>query len=162
MDCNTPGFPVLHYLSEFAQTHVSIELVMPSNHLIFCHPLLLLSSVFPGIRLFSSESALHITWSEYWSFSFSISPSDEYSGLIFFSTNWFNVLAVQGTLKSLLQQLICLIKYNIFFSDIHTFKHFKIYFFQFLKNEPWKLIRKVYMIQKFISLTQKIICFVHS
>ena len=76
-DCSVPGLLVLHYLSEFAQTHVSIELVMPFNNLIFCHPLLLLSLVFPGIRLFSSESALPITWPKYWSFSFSISPSNE-------------------------------------------------------------------------------------
>ena len=157
MDCNTSGFPVLHYLSEFAQTHVSIELVMPFNNLIFCHPLLLLSLVFPGIRLFSSESALPITWPKYWSFSFSISPSNEYSGLISFSTDWFDLLAVQGTLKSLLQQLICLLKWNIFSSDIHAFIQFKMFFFQFLKNEPWKLIKKVYLIQKFISLTHRII-----
>ena len=103
MNCSTPGFPVLHYLSEFTQTHVSIELVMPFNNLIFCHPLLLLSLVFPGIRLFSSESALPITWPKYWSFSFSISLSDEYSGLISFSTDWFDLLAVQRILKSLLQ-----------------------------------------------------------
>ena len=81
----------------------SIESVMLSNHLILCCPLLLLPSVFPNIRVFSSESALHIRWPEYWSFSFSISPSNEYSGLISFSINWFDVLALQGTLKNLLQ-----------------------------------------------------------
>ena len=81
----------------------SIELVMPSNHLILCHPLLLLPSVFPSIRVFSSESALCIKWPKYWSFSFSISPSNEYSGLISFRIDWFDLLAVQGTLKSLLQ-----------------------------------------------------------
>ena len=79
---------------------MSIKLVMPSNHLILCH--LLLSSVFPTIRVFSNELALHIRWPNYWSFSFSISPSNEYSGLIFFRMNWFDLLAVQGTLKSLL------------------------------------------------------------
>ena len=82
---------------------MSIESVMPSNHLILCHPLLLLPSIFPSIRVFSSESALRIRWPEYWSFSFSISPSKEYSGLISFRIHWFDLLAVQGTLKSLLQ-----------------------------------------------------------
>ena len=82
---------------------MSIELVMPSNHLILCHPLLLLPSIFPSIRVFSNESALRIIWPEYWSFSFSINPSNEYSGLISFWSNWFDLFAVQGTLKSLLQ-----------------------------------------------------------
>ena len=82
---------------------MSIELVMPSNHLILCHPLLLLPSIFPSIRVFSNESVLRIRWPKYWSFSFSISPSNEHSGLIFFRMDWLNILAVQGTLKSLLQ-----------------------------------------------------------
>ena len=82
---------------------MSIELVMPSNHLILCHPLLLLLSIFPSIRVFSSESVLHIRWPKYWSFSFSISPSNEYPGLISFRIDWLDLLAVQGTLKSLLQ-----------------------------------------------------------
>ena len=82
---------------------MSIMSMMPSNHLIFCHPLLLLPSVFPSIRVFSNEFALHIRWPKYWSFSFSISPSSEYSGLISFKVDWFDLLAVQGTLKSLLQ-----------------------------------------------------------
>ena len=81
----------------------SIEYVMPSNHLILCHPLLLLPSIFPSIRVFSNEPVLHIIWPKYWSFSFSISPSNEYSGLISFRIDWFDLLAVQGTLKSLLQ-----------------------------------------------------------
>ena len=81
-----------------------IELVMTSNHLIFSCPLLLLPSVFSGIRFFSKESVLHIRWLEYWSFKVSISPSNEYSGLISFRIDWFDILAVQGTLKSLLQQ----------------------------------------------------------
>ena len=81
---------------------MSIELVMPSNHLILCHPLLL-SSIFPNIQVFSNESVLCITWPKYWSFSFSISPSNEYSGLISFRIDWFDLLAVQGTLRSLLQ-----------------------------------------------------------
>ena len=102
MDGSTPGFPVLHHLLEFAQTHVH-ESVMPSNHLILCHPLLLLPSIFPSIRAFSNESVLCIRWPKYWSFSFSISPSNEYSGLISFKMDWLNLLAVQGTLKSLLQ-----------------------------------------------------------
>ena len=82
---------------------MSIESVMPSNHLIICRPLLLLPSIFPSIRVFSSESILCIRWPKYWSFSFSISPSNKYSGLISFRIDWFDILAVQGTLKSLLQ-----------------------------------------------------------
>ena len=82
---------------------MSIELVMPSNHLILCHPLLLLPSIFPSIRVSSNESALHIRWPKYWSFIFNISLSNEYSGLISFRMNWLDLLAVQGTLKSLLQ-----------------------------------------------------------
>ena len=82
---------------------MSMESVTPSNHLTPCRPLLLQPSIFPNIRVFSNESALRIRWPEYWSFSFSISPSNEYSGLISFRTDWFDLLAVQGTLKSLLQ-----------------------------------------------------------
>ena len=82
---------------------MSIELVMPSKHLILCCPFLLLPSIFPIIRIFSNESVLHIWWPKYWSFSFSISPSNEYSGLISFRMDWLDLLAVQGTLKSLLQ-----------------------------------------------------------
>ena len=81
---------------------MSIELVMPSNHLIFCHPFLLPPSIFPSIMVFSNESVL-IRWPKFWSFSFSISPFNEYSGLILFSVDWFDLLVVQGTLKSLLQ-----------------------------------------------------------
>ena len=82
---------------------MSIESVMPSNHLILCHPFLLLSSIFPSIGVFSNELALYISWPKYWRFSFSISPSSEYSVLISFKTDWFDLLAVQGTLKILLQ-----------------------------------------------------------
>ena len=82
---------------------MSAESVMPSNHLILCYPLFLLPSIFPSIRVFSDESALHIRWPKYWSFSFNISPSNEYSGLISFRIDWFDFLAVQRTLKSLLQ-----------------------------------------------------------
>ena len=101
MDHSTPGFPVHHHPPEFSQTHV--HWVIPSNHLVLCHPLLLLLSIFPSIRVFSNESALHIRWTKYWSFSFSISPSNKYSGLISFKMHWLDLLAVQGTLKSLLQ-----------------------------------------------------------
>ena len=80
---------------------MSIESMMPSNHLILCHPLFLLPSIFPKIRVFSNESALHIRWPKYWSFSFNISPSNEYSGLISFKMDWLDLLTVQGTLKSL-------------------------------------------------------------
>ena len=102
MNCSTPGFPVLHYLPEFAQI-MSIESVMLSNHLILCHPCLLLPLIFPSIRVFSSELALSIRWPKYWSFSFSIGPSTEYSGWIFFQTDWFDLLVVQEILKSLQQ-----------------------------------------------------------
>ena len=82
---------------------VSIESIMPSSHLILCHPLVLTSSVFSSIRVFTSESALHIRWPKYWSFSFSICPSNKYSGLTSFRIDWFDLLVVQGTLKSLIQ-----------------------------------------------------------
>ena len=100
MDCSIPGYPVHHQL---LLKPMSIELVMPSNHLIICVPLLLLPSIFPSIRVFSNESALHIGWSKYWSFSFSISPTSEHPGLISFRMDGLDLLAVQGTLKSLLQ-----------------------------------------------------------
>ena len=87
----------------------SSESVMPSKHLILCGPLLLLPSIFPSIRVFSNESALHIRWPKYWSFSFSISPSHEYSGLTSFRIDWFHLLAVQGTLKSLLQHSLLML-----------------------------------------------------
>ena len=103
MDCSTPGFNVHQNFQSLLRLK-SIELVMPSNHLILCLPLLLPPSVFASIRVFSSESVLHIRFPKYWSFSFSISPSNEYSGLISFRMNWLNLLAVQGTLKSPLQR----------------------------------------------------------
>ena len=102
MDYSTPGFPVLHHLPELLKI-MSIEMVMPSTHLVLCHPLLLLPSVFLSIRVFSNESALCIRWPKYWSLSFSISPSNEYSGWISFRIDWFDLFAVQWTLKSLLQ-----------------------------------------------------------
>ena len=98
MDCSTLGFLFSWSLLKL----LFIELMMPSNHLILCHPLLL-PSVFPFIRVFSSQSAPCIRWSKYWNFSFTISSSNEYSQLIFFRINWFDLLAIQGTLKSLLQ-----------------------------------------------------------
>ena len=100
MACSTPGFPVLHYLPEFAQTHVHF-VVIPSNYLILCCPLLLLPSIFPSITVFSNESGLLIRWPKYWNFS--ISLSNEYSGLISFRMDWLDLLTVQGTLKTLLQ-----------------------------------------------------------
>ena len=102
MDCSSPGLPVQHQLQSLLKL-IYIELVMPSNHLILCCPLLLLPSVFPSIRVFSNESVLHIRWPKYWSFSFRISPSNEYSGLISLRMDWLDLLTVQGTLKSLIQ-----------------------------------------------------------
>ena len=108
VDCSMPGFPVHHQLPELIQSHVHRVIdghelnVMPSNHLILCCPLLLLPSILPSIRVFSNESVLRIRWPKYWSLSFSISPSNEYSGLISFRMDWLDLLAVQGTLKSVL------------------------------------------------------------
>ena len=102
MDCSTPGLPVHHQLRSLHKL-MSIELVIPSNHLILCCPLLLATSILPSIRVFSNESFLPIRWPKYWSFSFNISPSNEHSGLITFRMDWLDLLAVQGTLKSLFQ-----------------------------------------------------------
>ena len=102
MNCSRPGFPVHHQLPELTLIHVLVS-VMPSNHLILCGPLLLLPSIFLSIRVFSKESVLHIRWPKYWSFSLSISPSNEYSGPISFTIDWLDLLAVHRTLKSLLQ-----------------------------------------------------------
>ena len=101
INCSTPGFPVLHQLLKLAQTH--IHRVSDAIHLILCRPLLLLPSIFPSIRVFSNESVLRIRWPKNCSFSFSISSSSEYSGLISFRMDWLGLLAVQGTLKNLLQ-----------------------------------------------------------
>ena len=108
---------------------MSIESMMPSNHLILCHPLLLLPSVFPSIRVFSNESALCIMWPKYWNFSFLISPSSEYSGLIFCRLDWFDLLAVQGTLKSLVQH------HNYHMTQQ---SHFCIYIQEDLKAGRWR------------------------
>ena len=101
MNCSTPGLPVHHQFPEPTQTHVHrvSDAIQPSHP----HPLLFLRSIFPSIRVFSNESALRIRWPKYWSFSFNISPSNEHQGLIFFRMDWLDLLAVQGTLKSLLQ-----------------------------------------------------------
>ena len=113
MDCSMPGFPVLHHLLDRAQTHV--HWVSDAIHLILCCRLLLPPSIFPSIRVFSNESALHIRWPKYWSFNFSISTSNEYSGLISFRMDWVDLFAVQGTLKSLLQQ-----KHQFFSAEISS------------------------------------------
>ena len=102
MNGSTPGLPVITN-SQNPPKPMSIESAMPSNHLILCRPLLLLTSIFPSIRVFSNQSALRIRWPKYWSFSFNISPSNEHPGLISFRMDWLDLLAVQGTLKSRLQ-----------------------------------------------------------
>ena len=116
---------------------MSIKSVMPSNHLLLCHPLLLLSSIFSSIRVFSNESALCIRWPKYWSFSFSISPSNEYSGLISFRIDWFDLLAVQEILKSLIQHqfksinsLVLSFLYGPILTSIHD--HWKNYCFDYM------------------------------
>ena len=101
MDCNTPGLPVPHHLLEFAQVHVHCISDVSSQLILWC-PLLLLPSIFPSIRDFSNELSVYIRWPKYWSFSFSISASSEYSGLIFLKIDWFDLLAVQWTFRSLL------------------------------------------------------------
>ena len=116
MGCNTPGYHVLHQLPEFAQVQVHY-IVMPSNHLILYHPLLLSPSIFPSIRVFSNKLALCIRRPKYWSLSFS-SPSNEYLGLIFFKIDWFDFLAVQETLKNLLQHhslKASILQHSVFF-----------------------------------------------
>ena len=117
MDCSTPGFPVHHHSWSLFKP-MSIKLVMPSNHLILCCPLLLPPSIFPSIRVFSNESVLRIRWPNYWSFSFSISPSNEYSELISFRIDWFDLFSDQGTLKSLLQH------HNFCFIDLQVYHYF--------------------------------------
>ena len=133
MGHRTPGY--LFTINSWSWLKLmSIEFVMSFNHLILCHPLLLLSSIFPSIRVFSRESVLHIRWPKYWSFSFSISPSNEYSGLISFRMDWLILLAVQGTLKSLFQQQFKSINssvlsflYSLVLTSIHD--HWKNYSF---------------------------------
>ena len=103
MDCRTPGFPVHPPTPRASSNSYPSNWMMPSNHLILCRPLLLPPSIYPSIRVSSNEPVLHVRWPKYWSFSFSISPSNEYLGLISFRIDWLDLLAVQGTLKSLLQ-----------------------------------------------------------
>ena len=137
MDCNTPGFPVFHYLWEFAQIHVHgvYDAIQPS------HLLSPLSSpaltIFPSIRVFSNEFVLHIRWPKYWSFSFSISPSNEYWGLISFRIDWLDLFAVQGTLKSLLQNRsskASILWHSAFFMEI-LYIHF-FFFFAWWWTDP--------------------------
>ena len=113
----------------------SIESVMPSNHLILCHPVLPLPFIFPSIRVFYSESALPIRWPKYWSFIFSISPSNEYSGLISFRIDWLDLLAVQGTLKSLLQHHIS--KHQFFSAQLSLWSNSHIHTWLLEKPYPW-------------------------
>ena len=125
---------------------ISRESVMPSKHLIFCHPLLFLHSVFPSIRVFSNESALHIRWSKYWSFSFSISPSNEYSGLISFRKDWLDLLAVQRTLKSLLQHhssKASILQHSAFFIFIVQLSHPYITIGKIIALTRWTFVGKV-------------------
>ena len=125
-DCSTPCFPVYHQSLSVLKL-MSIESVMPSKHLILCHPLLLQPSIFSSIMVLSNESVLHIRWPKYWSFSFNISPSNEYSGLISFRMDWLDLLAVQGTLKSLLQhhssKAFILLRSSFLYSPILTSIH---------------------------------------
>ena len=125
---------------------MSIELVMPSNHLILCHPLLFLPSIFPSIRVFSNESAFCIRWPKYWSFSFSISPSNEFSGLISFRMDWLDLLAVQGTLKSLVQHRSS--KVSVFWCSAFfmvQLSHLYITTGKTLALSIWTFIGKVYL-----------------
>ena len=129
MNRSMPGLPVDHQLPSLPKP-MSIESVMPSNHLILCCPLLLLSSIFPSIRVFFNESALHIRWPKYWSFSFSISPSNEHPGLISFRMDWLDLLGVQGTLKNLLKHhsskaLILLLSTFFTVQLSHQYDHWK-------------------------------------
>ena len=142
-----PDFLVHHKLLEFAEL-MSNKSLMPSNHLILCHPLLLLPSTFPSIRGFSNESVLHIRWPKYWSFSFSISPFNEYSGLISFRIDWFDLLGVQGTLKSLLQQKAT--KASILWLSAFFMVQLHIWTWLLGKPKPW-LYRPLYSRQSDIS-----------
>ena len=158
MDCKTPGLPVLHYLPEFAQL-MSIESVMPSNHLILCHPRLFWPSVFPSIRVFSNESDLHIRWPKYWSFSFGISPSNVYSGLISFRMDWLDLLAVQGTLKSLFQHhnsKASIFQWSTFFMVQHS--HLYMTIGKIIALTIWTFVGKV-MSLLFNTLSRFIIAF---
>ena len=119
---------------------MSIKSVMPSNHPIFCRPLLLLPSIFPSIRVYSNESALHIRWPKYWSFSFSISPSNEHPGLISFKMDWLDLLAVQGALKSLLQHHSSKASNSSVLSFLHnlTLTSIHDYIYSWVGKIPWR------------------------
>ena len=127
MDCSTPGFPIFT-ISQSLLKLVSVESMMSSNHLILCCPLIFLPSIFPSVRVFSNESALHIRWPKYWNFSFSISPSSEYSGLLSFRIDWFELFSVQGTQESFLapqfesinSSVLCLL-YGPTLTSIHNY-----------------------------------------
>ena len=121
MDCSTHQVSLSFIISWGLLKPMSMESVMPSNHLILCHPLLLLLSFFPSIRVFSNESSLHIRWPKYWSFSFSISPSNEYSGLISFRIDWFHLLALQGILKVFSSTTVW--KHRVFTKDLTHKRH---------------------------------------
>ena len=144
---------------------MSIKLVVPSNHLILCHSLLLLPSIFPSIRVFSNESALRIKWAKYWSFSFSISPSNEYSGLISFRMDWLDLLAVQGTFKSLLQHhssKASILRHSAFF--IVQLSHPYMTIGKTIALTRWTFVDKVMsllfnMLSRFLALNHKI--FIH-
>ena len=159
MNCSMPGFSVFHHHPEFALTN-AIELVMPSSHLNLCGPLLLLSSIFPSIRVFSNESALRIRWPKYWNFSSSIISSNEYSGLVSFRIDGFDLLAFQGTLKSLLQHPS--LKTS---NAIINLNHFAIYMpitllitiqFQYL-NPPSKMLSS-YNLCLFLYICPNLLC----
>ena len=135
MNCSQASLSITISRSSLRLT--SIKSVMPSSHLILCHPLLLLPSIFPSIRVFSNESALRIRWPKYWNFSFSMHPSSEYSGLISFWIDWFDLLAVQGTLKSLRQHhsskasvLQCSVFFMATLTSIHN--HWKNHTFYYM------------------------------
>ena len=139
MDCMMPGFPVLHQARNLLKL-LSFKLVMPSNHLILCRPLLLPPSIIPSIRVFSNESVLHIRWPRYWSFSFSISLSNEYSGLISFRMDWLDLLAVQGTLKSLLlhhSSKASILWCSVFFIAQYMLQHNLTYKKQLVDQLDW-------------------------
>ena len=129
MDCSASSFPVHHLLLDFLKL-MSLKSVMPSNHLLLCHPLLLLPLIFPSIRVFSNESVLHIRWPNDWSFSFSISSSNEYSGLISFRMDQLDLLAVQGTLKGLLQHHTTVQKHQFFGTQLFYFFEMGIPYFK--------------------------------
>ena len=154
-----PGLPV-QYQSWSLLKLMSIESVMPSNHLILCHPLHLLPSIFPSIRVFSNESALCIRWPDYWNFSLNISPSNEHSRLISFRIDWFDLLTVQGTLKSLLQHhssKASILQHSAFFIVQHS--HAYITTGKTIALTRWTFVGKV-MFLLFNMLSRLVIIFV--